>query len=82
MPTKDTQSRIDVRENDAPASCAASPEGERARRRRAAPAPGSVPVASSPPGVRERLTDELIDELLAGARTRRRSSGPAGCWAS
>ena len=29
-----------------------------------------------------RIGDEVIDELLAGASTRRRSPGPAGCWRS
>ena len=29
-----------------------------------------------------KLPDELIDELLAGARARRRSSGRAGCCRS
>ena len=31
------------------------------------------------PGVRDRLADEVIDELLAGDRSEGRSSGPAGC---
>ena len=28
------------------------------------------------------LSDELIDELLAGARTPEEIAGPAGCWRS
>jgi hypothetical protein len=29
--------------------------------------------------MREKLPDRLVDELLAGAKKRRRSSAPAGC---
>ena len=32
-----------------------------------------------PDAIRDRLADEVIDELLAGARTRRRSSGRVVC---
>jgi hypothetical protein len=30
----------------------------------------------------ERIPGEVIDPLLAGARTEERSLGPAGCWRS
>jgi hypothetical protein len=36
----------------------------------------SVPVDELPPEVRDRLSDELIDELLAGARTEEEIVGP------
>jgi putative transposase len=36
------------------------------------------PVAQLPDGVRERLSDELIDELLAGARGEEEIVGPGG----
>jgi putative transposase len=34
-----------------------------------------------PPGVRDRLSDGLIDELLAGARTEEEIVGPGGLLA-
>jgi putative transposase len=37
-----------------------------------------LPVERLPDDVRERLTDELIDELLVGARTEREVVGPGG----
>jgi putative transposase len=40
-----------------------------------------VPVDELPPGVRGRLSDELIDELLAGARTEEELVGPGGLLA-
>jgi hypothetical protein len=51
-------------------------------RRRTGPAPcrawGSVPVDELPAAVRERLSDELIDELLAGAGSEEEIVGPGG----
>jgi putative transposase len=44
-------------------------------------APGPVPVDELPPGVRDRLSDELVDELLAGARTEEEIVGPGGLLA-
>src|SRR5215467_8616990 len=38
-------------------------------------------VEELPPGVRDRLSDELIDELLAGARTEEEIVGPGGLLA-
>jgi putative transposase len=58
----------------APAGCGAGPEGER----------GSLPGGASPPGlelareVRARLSDEVVDELLAGARGGEEVVGPGG----
>jgi putative transposase len=42
---------------------------------------GSVPVDELPSAVRDRLSDELIDELLAGARTEDEIVGPGGLLA-
>jgi putative transposase len=83
MPTKDTQSRIDVTENGARAGVERSEPGGRAELSAGAArrAPGSVPVDELPPGVRDRLSDELIDELLAGARTEEELVGPGGLLA-
>jgi putative transposase len=83
MPAKDTHSRIDANENGARAGVERSEPGGRAElsagaRRRA---PGPVPVDELPPAVRERLPDELIDELLAGARTEEEIVGPGGLLA-
>jgi putative transposase len=43
--------------------------------------PGGLAVEGLPPGLRERLGDELIDELLAGARTEEEIVGPGGVLA-
>ena len=43
-------------------------------------APGDLDVESLPPELRERLGDELIDQLLAGARTEEEIVGRAACW--
>jgi transposase-like protein len=40
-----------------------------------------VPVGELPPGVRDRLSDDLIDELLAGARSEEELVGPGGLLA-
>ena len=44
-------------------------------------APGDLDVESLPPELRERLGDELIDQLLAGARTEEEIVGPGGVLA-
>src|SRR5918912_461645 len=83
MPLKDTHSRIDAKENwgragverGEPVGRAAGNAGA-ARRR-----PGSLAVDELSPGVREQLSDELIDELLAGARTEQEIVGPGGLLA-
>ena len=76
------KSRIEFEEayGLAPASRVASPEGERSE------APAVRPTASPPlPGFpgdgladRGELSDELVDELLAGARTAEEIAGPDG----
>jgi putative transposase len=83
MPTKDTHSRIDAKESEARAGVERGEPGGRAARDAGAPrAPrGSLPVDGLPPGVRDRLSDELIDELLAGARTEDELVGPGGLLA-
>jgi putative transposase len=40
-----------------------------------------LPIDELPPAVRDRLSDELIDELLAGARTEEEIVGPGGLLA-
>jgi putative transposase len=83
MPTKNTHSRIDAKENGGragvergePAGRAAGNAGA-ARRAR-----GAVAADELPPSVRDQLSDELIDELLAGARTEEEIVGPGGLLA-
>jgi putative transposase len=83
MPTEDTHSRIDVKDDGARAGVErGEPGGRAARDAGAAHSPrGSVPVDELLPGVRERLSDELVDELLAGARTEEEIVGPGGLLA-
>jgi putative transposase len=63
MPTKESQSRIDIEE-----SAAGLPRG-------------LLPVDELPEGIRDRLSDELVDELLAGARSEEEIVGPGGLLA-
>jgi hypothetical protein len=77
-----SKSRIEFEESfgGAPASRAASPEGERSEAPAARPA-GSPPLPGLPGGglvEQPELADELIDELLAGARTAEEIAGPDG----
>ena len=83
MPTEDTHSRIDATEKGARAGVERSEPGGRAELSAGAPrrAPGSVPGGELPPAVRDRLSDELIDELLAGARTEEELVGSGGLLA-
>ena len=83
MPTKDTHSRIDAKEKGARAGVERGEPAGRAAGDVGAPRlpRGSVPVDDLPPAVRERLSDELIDELLAGARTEEELVGPGGLLA-
>jgi putative transposase len=83
MPTKDTQSRIDANENGLRAGVERSEPGGRAELSAGAArrAPGRGPIDELPPAVRDRLSDELIDELLAGARTEEELVGPGGLLA-
>jgi putative transposase len=58
------------------------PAGRAARDAGAPRSPrGSLPIDDLRPEVRERLSDELIDELLAGARTEEEIVGPGGLLA-
>jgi putative transposase len=83
MPTKDTYSRIDEKDDGAfagvergePGGRAARDAGVRPRAR------GSAAVDELGPCVRDRLSDELIDELLAGAQTEEELVGPGGLLA-
>jgi putative transposase len=66
----------------APALSAASPEGERSSvPARRAVRRGRCRGGELPPAVRDRLSDELIDELLAGARTEEELVGSGGLLA-
>src|SRR5881409_1910303 len=82
MPTKNTQSRTELEDEFgiAPGSRGASPEGERSEAPAARPT-DAPPVPGLPGGGlldRPELSDELIDELLAGARTAEEIAGPDG----
>jgi len=81
MPTtKETQTRIDVKEPRA--GVERSEPGGRAQRDAGAARPlQGPPLAELPPEVRDRLSDELIDELLAGARSEEEIVGPGGLLA-
>jgi putative transposase len=84
MPTEDKHSRTDVTKKRARAGVERGEPGGRAELSAGAPrrAPGPpVPVDEVPPAVRDRLSDELIDELLAGARTEEEIVGPGGLLA-
>src|SRR5512144_1221128 len=84
MSTRSTISRIELEEGfcePAPASRAASPEGERSETPASAPGGPQPPLPGLPGGgllERPGLSDELIDELLAGARTAEEIAGPDG----
>src|SRR5215212_8847177 len=80
MPTKETQSRIDVKQGSGRAGVERSEPGGRAERDAGATrrSPEPFPVAELPAEVRDRLSDELVDELLAGARSEEEIVGPGG----
>jgi putative transposase len=81
MPTEDTHNRIDVKQGRAGGE-RGEPGGRAARDAGAPRLPrGSMPVDELLPGVRDRLSDELVDELLAGARTEEEIVGPGGLLA-
>jgi putative transposase len=81
MPTKDTQN-IEVNERGPRAGVSRSEPGGRAQRGAGASrAPEGPPLAELPREVRDRLSDEVIDELLAGARTEEEIVGPGGLLA-
>jgi putative transposase len=80
MPTTKTQSRIEVKESRA--GVERSEPGGRAQRDAGAARPlEGPPLAEFAPEVRDRLSDELIDELLAGARTEEEIVGRGGLLA-
>ena len=83
MPTEDTHSRIDVKDDGARAGVERGEPGGRGARDVGAPrlARGSVSLDELAPEVRERLSDGLVDELLAGARTEEEIVGPGGLLA-
>ncbi len=82
MPTtKETQRRIDVKEARAGGE-RSEPGGRAQRDAGAARSPdGHRPPAELAAEVCDRLSDELIDELLAGARTEEQIVGPGGLLA-
>src|SRR3954447_1016174 len=81
MPTKDTQN-IEANERGPRAGVSRSEPGGRAQRGAgAARAPDGPPLADLPPEVRDRLSDQVIDELLDGARTEQEIVGPGGLLA-
>ena len=79
MPTKRSQSTI--QEPGRGGGEAGEPVGRAGRDAGAARAPEGPPVVELSPEVRDRLGDELIDELLAGARTEEEVVGPGGLLA-
>jgi hypothetical protein len=84
MPTtRKTHSRIDVKDEGVRAGVERGEPGGRAVRDAGAARrrPGSAAVEEVAPGVCDRLSDELIDELLAGARTEEEIVGPGGLLA-
>src|SRR5205809_976659 len=82
MPTRETTSRIDVREGRGRAGVERSGPGGRGQRDGGAPRGlGGPPLAELRPEVRDRFSDELIDELLAGARSEEEIVGPGGLLA-
>jgi putative transposase len=79
-----SKSRAELDETVDPASAGGerSEPGGRAERPAGAARPRQgPPVVELPPEARERLSDELIDELLAGARTEEEIVGPGGLLA-
>src|SRR3954471_390764 len=58
-----------------------SEPGGRAQRDAGGARAAGAPVEQLPDEVRERLSDELIDELLAGARSEEEIVGPGGLLA-
>lgn len=83
MPTKDTHSRINEKQSRGRAGVErGEPAGRVARDAGARRPPGgSVAVDDLAPEARDRLSDELIDELLAGVRTEQEIVGPGGLLA-
>src|SRR6188472_4031577 len=81
MPTtKESQTSVEVRGTRAGVE-RSEPGGRAQRDAGAVRAPEGAPLSELPPGVRDRLSDELIEELLAGARTEEELVGPGGLLA-
>jgi putative transposase len=81
MPTKDTQN-IEASERGPRAGVSRSEPGGRAQRGAgAARVPEGPPLAELSPEVRDRLSDQVIDELLGGARSEEEIVGPGGLLA-
>ena len=80
---EDTHSRFDVEETGVRAGVERGEPGGRVARDAGARRPprGSVAVDELAAEARNRLSDELIDELLAGARTEEEIVGPGGLLA-
>jgi len=79
------KSRVELDETTADRGSAggerSEPGGRAQRSAGAARRSHDPPIMELPPEVRERLSDELIDELLAGARTEEELVGPGGLLA-
>jgi putative transposase len=81
MPTtKESQTSIEVKGPRAGVE-RSEPGGRAQRDSGAARPPEGPPLAELAPEVRDRLSDGLIDELLAGARTEEEIVGPGGLLA-
>ena len=82
MPTT-IKSRAELDETVDPGSAGGerSSPGGRAQRPAGAARPPRGSLDGLPPEVRDQLSDELIDELLAGARTEEEIVGPGGLLA-
>jgi putative transposase len=78
--TKGSQTSIEVKGPRAGVE-RSEPGGRAQRDSGAARPPEGRPLPELPPEVRDRLSDELIDELLAGARTEEEIVGPGGLLA-
>ena len=75
-----TNTKHRIEGSEGRAAVARSEPGGRAERGGGGP-PAELVVERLPPELRERLGDELIDELLAGARTEEEIVGPGGVLA-
>ena len=74
MPTITNKRFSDQDPSQVPDGAGGSPSGE-------PPAPPRSGLDGLSPGLREQLPDELVDELLAGARTEEEIVGPGGLLA-
>jgi putative transposase len=72
---------LDETDSDSAGGERREPGGRAQRPAGAARSPQDPRLAELPPEVRDRLSDDLIDELLAGARTEEEIVGPGGLLA-